>query len=124
MSQRQQAEALVHIDEPQVRVTEYLFQPGAETGWHRRMADYVVVPLLDGTSCWRSEGAARGRRASSGTRPTRGVRAVEHNGVSANETGKFSGVRRVGVAAWGGTPKARGDQAFEIPRANDHGARR
>ena len=50
MSQRQQAEALVQIDEPQVRVTEYRFQPGSETGWHRHIADYVVVPLLDGGS--------------------------------------------------------------------------
>ena len=48
MSQRQQAEASIHIDEPHVRATEYRFQPGAETGWHRHMADYVVVPLLDG----------------------------------------------------------------------------
>lgn len=48
MPQRQQAEALVHIDEPHVRVTEYRFQPGAETGWRRHTADYVVVPLLDG----------------------------------------------------------------------------
>jgi hypothetical protein len=45
MSSRQQAEALVLIDEPNVRVTEHRFQPGAETGWRRHMADDVVVPL-------------------------------------------------------------------------------
>jgi hypothetical protein len=47
-SQRLQAQALVHIDEPHVRVTEDRFQPGAETGRRRHMADYVVVPLFDG----------------------------------------------------------------------------
>ena len=45
MSSRQQAEALVLVDEPNVRVTEHRFQPGAETGWRRHMADDVVVPL-------------------------------------------------------------------------------
>jgi hypothetical protein len=39
MSSRQQPEALVHGTS---------FRPGAETGWRRHMADYVVVPLLDG----------------------------------------------------------------------------
>ena len=38
----------VHISEPHVRVTEWRFAPGAETGWHRHEADYVVVPLADG----------------------------------------------------------------------------
>ena len=31
-----------------MRVTEWRFAPGAETGWHRHEADYVVVPLADG----------------------------------------------------------------------------
>ena len=31
-----------------VRVTEYRFAPGAETGWHRHGWDYVVVPQTHG----------------------------------------------------------------------------
>jgi mannose-6-phosphate isomerase-like protein (cupin superfamily) len=45
---RAAAVATVRIDEPHVRVTEYRFEPGAKTGWHRHAYDYVVVPLLDG----------------------------------------------------------------------------
>jgi beta-alanine degradation protein BauB len=48
MGARAQAAATVMIDEPHVRVTEYRFSPGAQTGWHRHGHDYVVVPLLDG----------------------------------------------------------------------------
>jgi beta-alanine degradation protein BauB len=48
MSSRPQAVPHVHISEPHVRVTEWRFTPGAETGWHRHQADYVVVPMLDG----------------------------------------------------------------------------
>jgi quercetin dioxygenase-like cupin family protein len=48
MGARAQAVATIKIDEPYVRVTEYRFAPGAETGWHRHQHDYVVVPLLDG----------------------------------------------------------------------------
>ncbi|HEY3622892.1 MAG TPA: hypothetical protein VGL12_10975 [Roseiarcus sp.] len=43
MSQRQQAQALIHVDEPHVRVTEYRLEPAAETGWRRRIADYVLA---------------------------------------------------------------------------------
>ena len=51
--------------------------------------------------------------------------ALDPGNLDAEETGKFSGVRRrVGVAAWGGMRKERGDQGFETPRANDHEARR
>ena len=48
MSSRPKAAPDVHISEPHVRVTEWRFTPGAETGWHRHEADYVVVPLADG----------------------------------------------------------------------------
>jgi hypothetical protein len=48
MGARVPAVATIKLDEPHVRVTEYRFAPGAETGWHRHGHDYVVVPLLDG----------------------------------------------------------------------------
>ena len=42
------AKATVFIDNERVIVTEYRFQPGDNTGWHRHGHDYVVVPLMDG----------------------------------------------------------------------------
>lgn len=42
------AKASVHIDNERVIVTEYRFQPGQNTGWHRHGRDYVVVPLMNG----------------------------------------------------------------------------
>lgn len=38
----------VQVDNERVAVTEWSFQPGAETGWHRHAHDYVVVPSRDG----------------------------------------------------------------------------
>ncbi len=45
---RAKAEPVVHIDDGRFRVTEWRFQPGAETGWHIHGHDYVIVPLTDG----------------------------------------------------------------------------
>lgn len=42
------AVATVQVDNEQVRVTEWRFAPGAETGEHVHQMDYVVVPLDDG----------------------------------------------------------------------------
>jgi quercetin dioxygenase-like cupin family protein len=49
MSNRPTATATVQVDNEAVRVTEWRFAPGAETGWHRHGHDYVVVPISDGT---------------------------------------------------------------------------
>lgn len=46
---RPQAVATVQIDTERVKVTEWRFAPGAETGWHRHAMDYVVVPMTTGT---------------------------------------------------------------------------
>lgn len=42
------AVAVPHIDNDQVRVTEWRFAPGAATGHHRHEYPYVVVPLTTG----------------------------------------------------------------------------
>jgi quercetin dioxygenase-like cupin family protein len=42
------AKATLQIDNDRVRVTEWRFAPGEETGWHTHTMDYVVVPLYDG----------------------------------------------------------------------------
>jgi quercetin dioxygenase-like cupin family protein len=38
----------VQVDNERVRVTEWRFAPGAETGWHRHELDYTVVPMTTG----------------------------------------------------------------------------
>jgi quercetin dioxygenase-like cupin family protein len=43
-----QAVPTVQVDNDRVRVTEWRFAPGAETGEHVHRVDYVVVPLGDG----------------------------------------------------------------------------
>lgn len=43
------AQPTLQIDDERVRVTEWRFAPGTETGWHTHEMDYVVVPLYDGT---------------------------------------------------------------------------
>lgn len=45
---RPQAVGTVQLDDDAVRVTEWRFPPGAETGWHRHGFDYVVVPVTAG----------------------------------------------------------------------------
>lgn len=41
-----QAIPTVQVDNDRVRVTEWRFAPGAETGEHIHEMDYVVVPSL------------------------------------------------------------------------------
>jgi len=48
VADRTKAVVTLKIDEPHVRVIEYRFPAGGETGWHRHGFDYVVVPMLDG----------------------------------------------------------------------------
>jgi quercetin dioxygenase-like cupin family protein len=46
---RRSAVATVQVENERLRVTEWRFQPGAETGYHRHDMDYVVVPITSGT---------------------------------------------------------------------------
>jgi beta-alanine degradation protein BauB len=48
MTKLPQAVPSVQADNARVRVTEWRFAPGAETGEHVHQMDYVVVPLADG----------------------------------------------------------------------------
>ncbi|HEX6103879.1 MAG TPA: cupin domain-containing protein [Alphaproteobacteria bacterium] len=38
----------VQAENEGVKVTKYVFAPGATTGWHRHARDYVIVPLTSG----------------------------------------------------------------------------
>lgn len=42
------AKPVSRVENTQVRVTEWQFDPGAATGHHRHEFDYVAVPLVDG----------------------------------------------------------------------------
>ena len=48
MSKLPQAVPNVQVDNERVRVTQWRFAPGAETGMHVHQMDYTVVPLRDG----------------------------------------------------------------------------
>ena len=38
----------IQIDNNLVRVTQYLFMPGQETGMHKHLYDYIVTPITAG----------------------------------------------------------------------------
>jgi quercetin dioxygenase-like cupin family protein len=81
---RPAAVATLQIDNDRVRVTEWRFAPGAETGYHRHGFDYVVVPMTTGTLLVETpQGEVRSplRAGVSYARLT----GVEHNVVNAND---------------------------------------
>jgi quercetin dioxygenase-like cupin family protein len=84
MAARARAVASIKIDEPHVRVIEYRFPPGAETGWHRHGHDYVVVPLLDGQLLLEQpDGTSRVAELRT-HQPYAREAGVEHNVINAN----------------------------------------
>src|ERR1700688_3967835 len=84
MGARAPATATVKIDEPHVRVTEYRFLPGAETGWHRHGYDSGVVPLLDGNLLReRPDGTSHVAELRT-PQPYARSAGVEHNVINAN----------------------------------------
>ena len=82
--QRAPANARVQVDNDRVRVTEYQFAPGAETGWHRHGWDYVVVPQTHGELLL--VGAAGEQAATLGQGESYYRQAgVEHNVINAGD---------------------------------------
>jgi quercetin dioxygenase-like cupin family protein len=84
MPARRPAVATLKIDEPNVRVTEFRFAPGAETGWHRHAHDYVVVPLLDGNLELEEPGGTSRIAELRAHQPYARLAGVEHNVINAN----------------------------------------
>lgn len=84
MSARDKAISTTVEDNDRVRITEWRFAPGAETGWHQHALDYVIVyrtaakhlveTLEGGIIVEVKEGHSYFRRAG-----------VEHNVVNAGE---------------------------------------
>ncbi|HEV7432783.1 MAG TPA: hypothetical protein VGN77_07040 [Steroidobacteraceae bacterium] len=84
VAHREKATVTVKIDEPHVRVSEYRFAPGAETGWHRHEHDYVVVPMIDGKLLL-EEPNGTSRIAELQTHlPYERRAGIEHNVINAN----------------------------------------
>jgi len=83
MSNRPQAVPRVQVDNEWVRVTEWRFAPGAETGWHRHGDDYVVVPMTTGALLIDDGIAARPSQLTTGESYARRS-GVEHNVINDN----------------------------------------
>jgi len=73
----------VQIDNERVKVTEWRFAPGAETGHHRHAMDYIVVPITSGTLRLETPNGDVDSPLTAGVSYTRPV-GVEHNVINAN----------------------------------------
>jgi quercetin dioxygenase-like cupin family protein len=74
----------LQIDNPRVRVTEWRFAPGAETGHHRHAMDYVVVPMTTGTLLLETAAGDIRSALTAGVSYAR-LTGVEHNVVNDND---------------------------------------
>lgn len=85
MTKPPQAVPTVQVDDDRVRVTEWRFAPGAETGFHVHEMDYVVVPLGNGrlklVSPANEESFADLKHGGSYSRKA----GVHHNVINAND---------------------------------------
>jgi quercetin dioxygenase-like cupin family protein len=81
---RAAAKPTVRIETPRIRATEWAFEAGAETGWHRHQYDYVIVPLADGRLLLEEPGGgARTSELKLGAPYARSA-GVEHNVVNSS----------------------------------------
>jgi len=78
------ARATVQVDNERVKVTEWRFAPGAETGWHRHAYDYVVVPMTTG-KLKLFDGKQNSFVALTAGRSYYRPVGVEHNVINAND---------------------------------------
>ena len=83
-SGRPAATGTVQVDNDRVLVTEWRFNPGAETTWHRHGYDYVVVPLTTGRLQIDDGKETRFAELTKGKSYYRPV-GVEHNVINAND---------------------------------------
>ena len=81
---REQAVSNVQIDNERVKVTQWRFAPGAETGYHRHDLDYVVVPVTSGTLLLETPEGERRSPLEAGVSYTR-MAGVEHNVINDND---------------------------------------
>ena len=82
---RPAAKPTVQIENDRFIVTEWRFEPGAETGWHRHAYDYVVIPMTTGKLLIESSEGIRESELVTGVSYSR-LLGVEHNVINDNET--------------------------------------
>lgn len=75
----------VQIDNEKVKVTEWRFPPGAQTGWHRHAMDYVVVPQTTGALLLETAAGPVSSELTAGRSYSRPA-GVEHNVVNPGVT--------------------------------------
>jgi len=83
MSARPAAVPTVQVDNEGMRITEWRFAPGAETGWHRHAHEYAVVPVTNGTLLLETAEGNIEARLVLGQAYARPV-GVEHNVINAS----------------------------------------
>lgn len=81
---RPEAVPTVQVDNDLIRVTEWRFPPGAQTGWHRHEFDYVIVPITNGHLELISPAGSSITALSAGASYFRRA-GVEHNVVNAGD---------------------------------------
>jgi beta-alanine degradation protein BauB len=79
------AKVTVFVENERVIVTEYRFQPGENTGWHKHGHDYVVVPLMDGKVKLETKDGTSFAEMKKGV-PYFRSEGVEHDVINATET--------------------------------------
>ena len=77
------ATAQVQIENEWVKVTEWRFAPGAETGYHVHQYDYIVVPMTSGLLRLEDSAGSREALLTSGISYAR-EKGVSHNVINAN----------------------------------------
>jgi len=83
-SNRPKAEATIQVDNDRVIITEWVFAPGAETGWHKHGYDYIVIPGMDGKLLLETDEGENIAELGAGQSYFRST-GVEHNVVNAND---------------------------------------
>ena len=81
---RPSAVPTLQIDNDRVKVTEWRFAPGAETGYHRHAMDYIVVPMTTGTLLLETPEGDKRSPLVAGVSYTR-LTGVEHNVINVND---------------------------------------
>ena len=82
---RPSAVPTVQLDNDTVKVTEWRFPPGGETGWHRHGMNYVVVPQTTGPLRLETPEGEVTSQLTSGVSYFRRV-GVEHNVINPSGT--------------------------------------
>ncbi len=73
----------LQLDNAWVRVTEWRFPPGAETGWHRHEYSYVVVPITSGKLRLEDRSGVKEADLVAGAAYSR-EKGIEHNVINPN----------------------------------------